>query len=69
MSRAIIFPVLPTLHAYSDAQKERKRERKTKQHKATQDLIQLFPKKKLHSGGTRTHASRILGVILYQLSY
>ena len=48
-------------------EKERKRERKTKQHKATQqnttqDLRQHFPKKRLHSGGTQTNASRILGV-------
>ena len=59
---------------YMNTQTLRKRERKTKQHKATQhnttqDLRQLFPKKRLHSGGTRTHASRILGVMLYQLSY
>ena len=56
----------PYLHDYSDT---RKRERKTTQHNTTQDLRQLFPKKKLHSGGTRTHTSLILAMMLYQLSY
>ena len=36
-------------HDYPDTQKEREKE---KQSNTTQDLRQLFPKKKLHSGGT-----------------
>ena len=42
---------------------------KTTQYNTTQDLRHLFPKKKLHSGVIRTHASRILRMTLYQLSY
>ena len=58
------------LYMYMITQTLRKRERQTKQHNTTQhNLRQLFPRKKLHSGGTRTHASCILGVKLYQLSY
>ena len=51
--------------------KERGKERQsnTKQHNTTQDLRQLFQKKRLHSGGTRTHASHFLDVMLYKLSY
>ena len=44
------------VHDYSDAQKKRMRERKTKQSKATQhnttqDLRQLFPKKRRNQVG------------------
>ena len=46
------------IHEYSDAQKERKKD-KAAQHNTRDNF----------SRGTRTHASCILGVMLYQLSY
>ena len=49
-----------TTCVYTNAQKERERKRKTKQHKATQDLRQLFPKKKpqWESNPCLTHSRR-----------
>ena len=48
---------------------ERRRENHTTQHNTTQDLRQLFSKKKLHSRWIWTHTSCILGVMLCQLNY
>ena len=56
-------------HEYSETLRNRERQSNTTQYNTTQDLRQLFPKKKLYSGGNQTHASHILGMMLYHLSY
>ena len=58
------------VHDNSDTQKEKESEKErqsnTTQHKTWDNF---FQRKSCTSGGTRTHASRFLDVMLYQLSY
>ena len=49
-------------YRHSEREKERKKDKAT-QHNTRPETT--FPKKKLHSGGARTHSSCILGVMLY----